>query len=51
MGGGGEGRGEHYNYDKTEAMPVVVIDEEGGETHKNGYITRYAKLFKAVTKK
>ncbi len=39
----GEGRGE-----KPRAMPVVVIDEEKEETHKTGYITLYAKLFKGV---
>jgi len=47
----GEGRVERYNCEKTEAMPVVVIDEEKEETHKTGYITLYAKLFKAGTQK
>jgi len=27
--------------------PVVVIDEEKGETYKNGYISLSAKLFTA----
>ena len=47
----GEGRGKSYNYE-TEAMPVVVIDAEKGETHKTGYISLYAlyaKLFKEGT--
>jgi len=49
-GARGEGRGESYNYE-TEAMPVVVIDAEKGETHKTGYISLYAKLFKEGTQK
>ena len=36
---------------ETETMPMVVIEEEKGETHKTGYITLYAKLFKAMTQK
>jgi len=33
-------------------MPVVVIDAEKGETHKTGgYISLYAKRFKAGTQK
>ena len=50
-GARGEGRGERYNYEETETMPVVVIDEEKGETRKTGYISLYAKLFKARTQK
>ena len=49
-GARGEGRGESYNYE-TEAMPVVVIDAEKGETHKTGYISLYARLFKEGTQK
>ena len=43
-----EGKGERYGYEKTGAMPVVMIDEEKGKTHKTGHITLYTKLFKAV---
>lgn len=51
-GGGREGRGERYTYEETGVMPVVVIDAEKGETHKTGgYISLYAKRFKAGTQK
>jgi len=46
----GKGRGERYNYEEMETMPVVVIDEEKGETHKNGYIT-LAKLKNEMVEK
>ncbi len=34
-----------YNYAKTDAIPVVVIDEEKEKALKIGYITLHAKLF------
>ncbi len=37
-----------YNSEKTDAIPVVVIDEEKETVLKSGYITLYTKLF-AVT--
>ncbi|MFZ2070060.1 MAG: hypothetical protein WAV32_00315 [Halobacteriota archaeon] len=37
---------KRYCYEKTNTIPVVVIDEEKEETHKTGYITLYTKLFK-----
>ncbi len=39
---------EKYCYEKTNTIPVVVIDEEKEETHKTDYITLYSKLFKEV---
>ena len=45
-----EERGELYSYEEAGAMPVVVIDEEDGKTHKTGYITLYTKLFKGVVR-
>jgi hypothetical protein len=44
----GGGRRELYSYEETSAMPVVIIDEGQGKTHKTGYITLYSKLFKGV---
>ncbi|MCD6456891.1 MAG: hypothetical protein J7K81_08935 [Methanophagales archaeon] len=41
-----EGKGERYGYEKTGAMPVVMVDEEKGKTHKTESITLYTKLFK-----
>jgi len=32
-------------YEKTDTVPVVVIDEEKGKAHKTGYITLYNILF------
>ena len=32
-------------YEKTDTVPVVVIDEEKKKAHKTGYITLYNKLF------
>jgi hypothetical protein len=32
-------------YEKTDTVPVVVIDEEKEKPLKIGYITLYAKLF------
>ena len=37
-----------YTYEKTDTVPVVVIDEEKEKSFKNGYITLYTKFF-AVT--
>jgi hypothetical protein len=51
VGGRGEsreGRGELYSYEETSAMPVVIIDEGRGKTHKTGHITLYTILFKGV---
>ena len=44
----GQERGGRYSYEKTDTVPVVVIDEEKQEAHKTGYITLYTKLFKRV---
>ena len=38
-----------YSYAKTDAIPVVVIDEEKEKALKTGYITLYAKLFMEAT--
>ncbi len=32
-------------YEKTDTVPVVVVDEEKEQTHKTGYITLYSKYF------
>ena len=32
-------------YEKTDTVPVVVIDEEKKKAHKTWYITLYNKLF------
>jgi hypothetical protein len=32
-------------YEKTDTVPVVVIDEEKEKAHKTWYITLYNKLF------
>ena len=37
-----------YSYEKTDTVPVVVIDEEKEKSFKTGYITLYTKFF-AVT--
>ena len=37
-----------YNYEKTDTMPVVVIDEEKEKALETGYITLYTKFFKEV---
>ncbi|MGB2841553.1 MAG: IS200/IS605 family transposase [Halobacteriota archaeon] len=37
-----------YTYEKTDTVPVVVIDEEKEKSFKTGYITLYTKFF-AVT--
>ena len=37
-----------YTCEKTNAIPVVVIDEEKEKTRKTGYITLYTKLFKGM---
>ena len=38
-----------YCYEKTDAISVVVIDEEKEKELKTGYITLYAKLFIFMT--
>ena len=38
-----------YCYEKTDAISVVVIDEEKEKELKTGYITLYAKLFIFIT--
>ena len=37
-----------YNYEKTDTMPVVVIDEEKEKALKTRYITLYTNFFKEV---
>jgi len=37
-----------YNYEKTDTMPVVVIDEEKEKALKTRYITLHTKFFKEV---
>ena len=37
-----------HNYEKTDTMPVVVIDEEKEKALETGYITLYTKFFKEV---
>ena len=34
-----------YSYEKTDAIPMVVIEEEKEKALKIGYMTLYAKLF------
>jgi putative transposase len=34
-----------YSYEKTNTVPVVVVDEEKEKTFKTGYITLYTKFF------
>ncbi len=34
-----------YSYEKTDTIPVVVIDEEKEKALKTGYITLYTKFF------
>jgi putative transposase len=38
-----------YSYAKTDAIPVVVINEENDKALKTGYITLHTKLFFTVT--
>ena len=48
MGCGGEvyiGVSGPKGYEKTDTVPVVVIDEENEKAHKTWYITLYNKLF------
>ncbi len=47
----GEERGVRYGYEKTDTVPVVVIDEEKEKALKIGYMTLYAKLFMYIKKK
>ena len=42
------GGGKRYSYEKTDAVPIVVINEEKQEAHKTGYITLYTKLFNGM---
>jgi hypothetical protein len=34
-----------YSYEKTDTVPIVVIDEEKKKAHKTWYISLYNKLF------
>jgi hypothetical protein len=40
-----------YSYEKTNAIPVVVIDEEKEKALKIGHITLYTKLFEGMHQK
>ncbi len=39
---------KNYCYEKNDAIPVVVIDEEKEKALKTGYITLYTKLFRGI---